>query len=246
MFGGTATAPLGDTWSWNGADWTPAPSVGPTARWSPAMAFDPATGRVVLHGGRTLQTTYHDLWEFDGQGWLPRTTTTTTPDLAEHSLLPDGGGALLAMFGERRDGITTFIVERVWRLGPTVPARSTAVGSGCAGATRPRLLATEPALLTRLVRFDVDGTAPQAATLLVLSDGLGATPLGGGCTQYVRGTFATTFLLADPAGLATVRVDLPGDGLRGLQFTAQAAALDPAGPLGGVAITAAVRLTVGD
>jgi hypothetical protein len=112
--------------------------------------------------------------------------------------------------------------------------------------TLPRRLVTEPALLTRLVRFDVDGTAPQVPTLLVLSDGFGTTPLGGGCTQYVQGTFAATFLLADASGLATVRLVLPGAGLRGLQFTAQAAALDPLSPFGGAALTAAVRLVVGD
>lgn len=80
LFGGTANGAqygaLGDTWSFDGANWqqlTAGPQPG--ARRYPAMAFDPFRDRIVLSGGEYLSpfpggsTVYDDTWEHDGTSW---------------------------------------------------------------------------------------------------------------------------------------------------------------------------------
>ena len=75
LFGGYVgfvTGPPGyrnDTWLWDGATWTLAPSVqAPSPRFGPVMADDPAHGRVVLFGGHT-GVRQGDTWAWDGSEW---------------------------------------------------------------------------------------------------------------------------------------------------------------------------------
>ena len=60
-----------DTWTWNGFAWTEVVTQNaPAPRVEFAMAYDAATARVVVHGGRDLQLfTFDDTWEFDGTDW---------------------------------------------------------------------------------------------------------------------------------------------------------------------------------
>jgi hypothetical protein len=74
MFGGfTGSAPLGDTWTWNGTGWTQLhPETEPPARWDAVMAYDPSTGDLVLFGGRggAMGTTpLGDTWIWNGRNW---------------------------------------------------------------------------------------------------------------------------------------------------------------------------------
>jgi hypothetical protein len=73
MFGGTSSANgvLGDTWTWDGTDWTQVTSLGPSntgarppARFAASMAFDPNTGRAVMFGGRNGAGLLGDTWVF--------------------------------------------------------------------------------------------------------------------------------------------------------------------------------------
>ena len=90
MFGGfTAVAvwpgsskPLGDTWLWDGDAWhEQQPAVSPSPRGGATMAYDPALGRVVLHGGTTsamccdFGPVYSDTWSWDGASWRVETST---------------------------------------------------------------------------------------------------------------------------------------------------------------------------
>jgi hypothetical protein len=52
LFGGIGVTILSDTWLWDGRDWAIGPQ-GPSARFSCAMAYDPANDEIVLYGGRT-------------------------------------------------------------------------------------------------------------------------------------------------------------------------------------------------
>ncbi len=76
MFGGSTTPPdfdqVADTWLWNGTTWTQVTglSTSPPARSSAAMAYDAATGQVVLFGG--MGTSHGDLgdtWIWNGSSW---------------------------------------------------------------------------------------------------------------------------------------------------------------------------------
>jgi len=82
MYGGAQmtadrqTAHLEDMWEWDGRRWTELKLTGPTPgrRYSPAMAFDPGRGRIVLHGGLEVKgrgefTAFDDVWEWDGSSW---------------------------------------------------------------------------------------------------------------------------------------------------------------------------------
>lgn len=72
---GTASA-CGDTWFWNGTEWSIAPSTpgaSPSPRYGHAMAYDEARKRVVLSGGASTNGSVDtETWEHDGQAWSRR------------------------------------------------------------------------------------------------------------------------------------------------------------------------------
>jgi hypothetical protein len=65
LFGGLGSGVLGDFWEWNGTSWSERSSpVGPAARYSPALAFDPFPGRSLMFGG--VDADFHvtsETWE---------------------------------------------------------------------------------------------------------------------------------------------------------------------------------------
>ena len=74
LFGGThlgyVSTLLGDTWEWDGTDWTDAtPSRSPSSREGHAMVYDVARQRVVLFGGIGAEGRLDDVWEWDGREW---------------------------------------------------------------------------------------------------------------------------------------------------------------------------------
>ena len=72
LFGGDrrdGVQPLTDTWTWDGTTWAKhAPAVHPSARTGAAMAYDAATGTVVLFGGYRASA-LADTWTWDGTTW---------------------------------------------------------------------------------------------------------------------------------------------------------------------------------
>ncbi len=68
-----------DTWEYDGTTWTQViTAAAPTPRSCP-MAYDPAHGKVILHGGIGQQGALTDTWEFDGSVWIQRAPATTPP-----------------------------------------------------------------------------------------------------------------------------------------------------------------------
>lgn len=59
---------LGDTWTWDGANWKEVSSASPTpaARWDGVAAFDPTHGYVLLNGGSLDGET----WTWNGTRWI--------------------------------------------------------------------------------------------------------------------------------------------------------------------------------
>lgn len=84
LFGGvgtTSSAPLGDTWVWNGTTWKQIITAHrPPARFLHTMAYDPITQRVVLFGGDGGSKILNDTWLWNGSDWLPAAPQTTPPD----------------------------------------------------------------------------------------------------------------------------------------------------------------------
>lgn len=85
MFGGAGTPPamLGDTWTWDGADWTQESSAqSPVARRDAAAAYDERREVMVLFGGNAgANQPISDTWEWDGQNWSQIVTATQPPAL---------------------------------------------------------------------------------------------------------------------------------------------------------------------
>lgn len=92
LFGGTSAWTqqsgwnnLGDTWEWDGNDWTElSPSNAPPARRDAGLAYDAARGVMVLFGGvrqvdGTRQEFLNDTWEWNGQDWVERSPELSPP-----------------------------------------------------------------------------------------------------------------------------------------------------------------------
>jgi hypothetical protein len=71
----------GDTWTWDGSNWTEQhPANAPSERSCVGMAYDAARGKVVLFGGfAPLGGGFADTWTWDGTTWTQRHPTTSPP-----------------------------------------------------------------------------------------------------------------------------------------------------------------------
>jgi len=96
LFGGSDGARvLGDTWEWDGADWTRHLTANdPGARMGHAMAFDPSLGRVVMLQGRTDYNDLEDAWAYEPNLWTARYSPfgTGCPGTAGIPTLDSNGG----------------------------------------------------------------------------------------------------------------------------------------------------------
>ena len=108
LFGGMGAAGIGgvtikpgDTWQWDGADWTQLSESGPPERTDHAMAFDNDRSRTLLFGG-FAGTHFGDTWEFDGENWTQVHDAGPSPRL-DHSMAYDDVGRRVILFGGNGD-----------------------------------------------------------------------------------------------------------------------------------------------
>lgn len=124
LYGGTvngsgAGARFGDTWIWDGTDWTQASTTGPGARFDHAMVADPANGDIKMFGGMTqslpsLAGYRNDLWSWNGTAWSQVTTPSAPPARRLHGLTFDTGRNKLLMFGGTPGGSTNYSDTWTW------------------------------------------------------------------------------------------------------------------------------------
>ncbi len=101
-----------ETWEWDGMNWTQVCGTGtgcsgPSARLNHAMAYDPGSGRVILHGGCTaFQVTCSvrsdETWTWNGSAWsrvCGSGTACNAPSLSRHALAHDPTRNRLVLFG---------------------------------------------------------------------------------------------------------------------------------------------------
>lgn len=99
LFGGVTdqqeTHKLGDTWTWDGSNWTHRQvSPAPTKRYDTAMATDPSGGAVLFSGFGTCAVggngTYcPDTWVWSGRSWTRRRPPTSPPADVGHAMAYD-------------------------------------------------------------------------------------------------------------------------------------------------------------
>jgi hypothetical protein len=99
---------LGDTWSWNGSTWTQLfPATSPPARAYQGMAYDAATGSILLFGGQTSGfTILNDTWSWNGSTWTElsspancTTACTASPPARGWPAMSNSQGNSLLLFG---------------------------------------------------------------------------------------------------------------------------------------------------
>lgn len=104
LFGGKSDSPsaeiLGDTWVWDGVDWTKkSPANSPTPRFSTVMAFDGASGQSVLFGGSDGIFRLNQTWVWNGNNWTQKSPTTVPPRRVTAGMTFDPTSGGIMMFG---------------------------------------------------------------------------------------------------------------------------------------------------
>jgi hypothetical protein len=207
-----------------------------------AMAFDRGRQRTLLFAGCRA------VWAWDGVTWqsladdprlVLRTDCAAAHDPTWGRTLLYGGTSQLPSLPLR--------APNPWWFGDLVPAAVQSVGTACGGPSGvPALIADEPYLGNLDFRIDLVGAAAGAPCLFGFALQTGASPLPGGCTLYLTAPWSVLPAVTAANGRAAVRGPVPAaPSLRGATLHAQAMALDPGAPLG-VALTAGLRLVVGD
>ncbi len=102
LVGGFGSEPLdashADMWSWAGAGWVPvAATVRPPARWEAAMAYDEATGQLLLFGGLN-STALGDTWLWDGRRWT-RSSAPGPPARYGAAMAYDAASREIVLYG---------------------------------------------------------------------------------------------------------------------------------------------------
>ena len=98
--GGIGPGLLGDTWTWDGTTWTQlSPAASPPARYEATMAYDPATGDMVLFGGDNGSGAVGDTWTWNGTTWTEQSPATSPPARYLASMAYDPGTGDMVLFG---------------------------------------------------------------------------------------------------------------------------------------------------
>ena len=114
LFGGStypfeAGAAFGDTWTWDGTNWTQQfPPVSPSPRLWSNMVYDPETRTVLLFGGSNTpggDDAFSDTWAWNGitKTWTELNPTSHPPGRAANQLVYDAATRTVVLFG----GVTT-------------------------------------------------------------------------------------------------------------------------------------------
>lgn len=109
----------GETWSFDGDEWTRRSDVGPSPRQSARMAWDPIREVIVLFGGVPDGRGWsgsekgNDTWEWDGSSWTGR-SADVLPSVIDESALATFQNAVV-MVGRTNTGTSSCTLEtRTW------------------------------------------------------------------------------------------------------------------------------------
>jgi hypothetical protein len=126
--GAGAAALLGDTWTWDGQDWTRQhPRTSPEPRLAPDMAYDSNLGKTVMYGG--FDPIKHaaftsTAWTWDGSDWSERALDTNPQIFGGSAFAFDPSSRRFVSFG----GFRARVIGETWsfdgtnwsRLSPTL------------------------------------------------------------------------------------------------------------------------------
>lgn len=139
------TSALGDTWLWDGSNWTQAsPQTSPSARAEHAMVYDSAHGQVVLFGGVGGTGTVGDTWTWEGSSWTQGSPEASPPARSQHAMAYDSAHDQVVLFGGASAGFPPVLgdtwsygVGAVQVNGPSVSGVISASAFGHLGSVAP-------------------------------------------------------------------------------------------------------------
>lgn len=121
LFGGIdCTGPdcvdKGDTWTWDGTNWTRAePSASPRERSDAAMTFDADRGVIVLFGGQdTGGDVLGDTWTWNGSTWTEQNPSTAPDARFGSGLAFDTARGVAVLFGGSNNTGSNFADTWTW------------------------------------------------------------------------------------------------------------------------------------
>lgn len=241
LFGGSGASSstrFRDTWEWNGTAWAAvATAVQPPAYGTAAMAYDTRLARTVMThapSSGSLIPTSNEAWTYDGAAWAPLPLREARVVAHEHSLVQPAGSASLFVF----DGASA---QELVLQAPDVEA----VGIPC-DAQAPRLGARtwpEPGRSD----FGIDVVAAPPLQPFLLGGSLTtATSSIGPCTLHLGNPLVVVLGSTDANGFASRVIPVPPQpALVSVQCWFQAAVFPPASA-GGLSLSAALRIVVGE
>jgi hypothetical protein len=98
--GGRCCGYFGDTWVWNGTNWTQEfPADSPSARGAYGMAYDAAQGQVVLFGGSNGINPLNDTWVWNGTNWTQLSPANSPSARGAFSMVYDAAQSEIVLFG---------------------------------------------------------------------------------------------------------------------------------------------------
>ncbi len=92
------------TWTWDGTTWTQQhPATSPPARLDASMAYDAATGTMVLFGGYRYGVVLGDTWTWDGTNWTKQHPATSPTARSGAAMAYDAATGTVVLFGGYSD-----------------------------------------------------------------------------------------------------------------------------------------------
>jgi hypothetical protein len=164
LFGGTNGAPLGDTWSWSGTNWSllaAASASTPPLRSAATLDYDASLGQLVLFGG-TNGAPLADTWAWNGTAWAPQSPAGGPPARSGASLAYDAASGQVLLFGGSG---ASGLLNDTWTRQLLVPNLGTANVCPTA-ATTP-----SPCSQSATISFNVGSAAVNVASVNVLTQG---------------------------------------------------------------------------
>ncbi|MBK8979787.1 MAG: hypothetical protein IPM29_28145 [Planctomycetes bacterium] len=267
LFGGqgldTAGWPfsVGETWEYDGGDWTRIPIPEPSAR-HPNICYDPTRGRVVVFGGfEGAGGVFHpldDLWEYDGTAWTRLPDGGRPPAQFGSTFAYDpGGDRTILMYGRLQRTVRNL---QIWaRLAPAVPTFAR-YGLGCRGSNGvPSLDAAQGSVPALGGTLDLDVTnLPGVMGAFALGFGFDLVSFAGrplpldlgmfgipGCDLWIAPEPPLTLLVGHLGARQELGFGIPNDPrLAGLRLSMQAIVFDPMAPNACASVSNAAIATI--
>lgn len=144
LFGGNNSGvtgvPLGDTWTYDGVNWTQVATSGPSPRIQTAAAYDDARDRVVLFGGFDGSVDKPDTWEWDGNTWTLVAQSEPSPRGAT-ALAYDSRRGKVVLFGGLANAGPQFFGD-TWEWTGPQECSPPSVGGSVTGMSPRRVVCT--------------------------------------------------------------------------------------------------------